>query len=210
MSLVLHHLNRSRSERLIWLLEELGVDYELVRHKRDPQVNLAPAELIAIHPMGKAPLLVHDGQVIAESGAIALHLLEVFDKDHRLHPAPGAPNRAVFFEWLHGAEGAVFLPFLMNTYLAATGLEDSLLSQYMGGERAKALGAIEARLDASPYFAGEAFSAADIMMGFQLEAAQARGALAKESPVHAWLERIRARPAHQRMRAITAEDEAVT
>lgn len=90
MSLVLHHLNRSRSERLIWLLEELGVAYELVRHKRDPQVNLAPAELIAIHPMGKAPLLIHDGQVIAESGAIALHLLEHFDTDHRLHPAPGA------------------------------------------------------------------------------------------------------------------------
>lgn len=206
MSLVLHHLNRSRSERLIWLLEELGVEYELVRHKRDPQINLAPAELIAIHPMGKAPLLVHDGQVIAESGAIALHLLEAFDKDYRLHPAPGAPIRAAFFEWLHGAEGAVFLPFLMNTYLAATGLEDSLLSQYMGGEREKALGAIEARLDASPYFAGDAFSAADIMMGFQLEAAEERGALPKDSPVHAWLARIRARPAHQRMRAITAED----
>jgi glutathione S-transferase len=206
MSLVLHHLNRSRSERLIWLLEELGVDYELVRHKRDPQVNLAPAELVALHPMGKAPLLVHDGQVIAESGAIALHLLEAFDPDYRLHPAPGAPNRASFFEWLHGAEGAVFLPFLMNTYLSATGLKDSLLSQYMAGEREKALGAIEARLDASPYFAGDDFSAADIMMGFQLEAAEERGALPKTSPVHDWLERVRAREAHQSMRAITADD----
>jgi len=206
MSLVLHHLNRSRSERLIWLLEELGVEYELARYKRDPQVNLAPAELVAIHPMGKAPLLVHDGQVIAESGAIALHLLEAFDRDYRLQPAPGAPNRAAFFEWLHGAEGAVFLPFLMNTYLAATGLEDSLLSQYMAGEREKALGAIEARLDAKPYFAGDDFSAADIMMGFQLEGAEERGALPKDSPVHGWLERIRAREGHQRMRAITAED----
>jgi glutathione S-transferase len=100
--------------------------------------------------MGKAPLLVHDGQVIAESGAIALYLLEAFDPDFKLHPAPGAPNRAAFFEWLHGAEGSVFLPFLMNTYLAATGLEDSLLSQYMAGEREKALSAIEARLGASP------------------------------------------------------------
>ncbi len=206
MSLILHHLNRSRSERLIWLLEELGADYELVRHKRDPQVNLAPAELIAIHPMGKAPLLIHDGQVIAESGAIALHLLEAFDPEYRLHPAPGASNRAAFFEWLHGAEGAVFLPFLMNTYLSATGLEDSLLSQYMAGEREKALGAIEACLTARPYFAGEEFSAADVMMGFQLEAAEARGGLPETSPVHAWLTRVRSRPAHQRMRAITAED----
>ena len=206
MNLVLHHLNRSRSERLIWLLEELGVEYELVRHKRDPQVNLAPAELIAIHPMGKAPLLIHDGRVIAESGAIALHLLETFDTEHRLHPAPGATDRAIFYEWLHGAEGAVFLPFLMNTYLSATGLEDSLLSQYMSGEREKALGAIEARLEASPYFAGDVFSAADLRRGFQLEAAEARGALPEDSPVHAWLKRVRARPAHQRMRAITGED----
>ena len=206
MSLVLHHLNRSRSERLIWLLEELGVDYELVRYKRDPQVNLAPAELTAIHPMGKAPLLVHDGRVIAESGAIALYLLDHFDPDFKFHPPRDADNRATFYEWLHGAEGAVFLPFLMNTYLSATGLEDSLLSQYMAGEREKALGAIEARLDACPYFAGDAFSAADVMMGFQLEAADARGAVPEASPVKAWLERVRARPAHQRMRAITAED----
>ncbi len=206
MSLVLHHLNRSRSERLIWLLEELGVDYELVRHKRDPQINLAPAALGDIHPMGKAPLLVHDGQVIAESGAIALYLLEHFDPDYRLHPEPKAANRATFYEWLHGAEGAVFLPFLMNTYLSATGLEDSLLSQYMAGEREKALGAIEACLEARPYFAGEDFSAADIMMGFQLEAAEERGGLPKDSPVHGWLERVRAREGHKRMRAITAED----
>ena len=206
MSLTLHHLNRSRSERLIWLLEELGVAYDLVRYKRDPQLNLAPAELTALHPMGKAPLLVHNGQVISESGAIALYLLDHFDPDHRLHPAPGASNRAVFYEWLHGAEGAVFLPFLMNTYLSATGLEDSMLSQYMSGEREKALGAIEACLQARPYFAGEDFSAADVMMGFQLEAADARGALPEGSPVHDWLERVRARPAHKRMRDITAED----
>ncbi len=206
MSLQLHHLNRSRSERLIWLLEELGVEYDLVRYKRDPQVNLAPPALGDIHPMGKAPLLVHDGQVIAESGAIALHLLEKFDPEYRLHPAPTAPNRATFFEWLHGAEGAVFLPFLMNTYLSATGLEDSLLSQYMAGEREKALGAIEACLNARPYFSGEDFSAADIMMGFQLEAAEERGGLPKDSPVHGWLERVRARDGHKRMRAITAED----
>lgn len=206
MSLVLHHLGQSRSERLIWLLEELDVAYELKRHARDANTRLAPGALTKLHPMGKAPLIEYDGRVMAESGAIALYLLEAFDPDHRLHPAPGAPERAAFLEWMHAAEGAVFLPFLMNTYLIATGLEDSLLAGYMAGERDKALAYVEAHLSVHDWFAGGHFTAADIMMGFQLEAAEARGALKDDSPVHAWLERIRARDAHARMRKITAED----
>lgn len=206
MSLTLHHLTHSRSERIIWLLEELGVEYVLERHARDVQTRLAPESLARLHPMGKAPLLEHDGQVIAESGAIAQHLLETFDGEHRLHPAPGAPERAVFLEWMHAAEGSVFLPFLMNTYLEATGLSDSLLAQYMAGERAKARGAIEAHLTANAYFAGEAFTAADIMMGFQLESADQRGAVDKDSPIKAWLERIKDREAWNAMRRITTSD----
>lgn len=206
MTLTLHHLGQSRSERLIWLLEELNVDYALKRHARDAQTRLAPAELGKLHPLGKAPLIEYDGRVMAESGAIALYLLEAFDAEHRLHPAPGAPERSQFLEWLHASEGAVFLPFLMNTYLTATGLEDSLLAGYMAAERAKALAFIEAHLSANEWFAGGAFTAADIMMGFQMEAAAARGALGDDSPVHAWLERIRARDGHKRMREITADD----
>ena len=206
MSLVLHHLNLSRSERIIWLLEELGAPYELVRHARDPQTRLAPAALLDIHPMGKAPLLVHDGQVLAESGAIALHLLEHFDQGHRLHPAENTPSRAPFLEWLQASEGATFLPFLMNTYLTATGLEDSLLSHWMGGERTKALGVIEAQLSRHDYFAGDAFTAADIMMGFQLEALEGRGGVADDSPVKSWLARIRTRDGYTAMRVITGQD----
>jgi glutathione S-transferase len=206
MTLILHHLGQSRSERLIWLLEELNAAYELKRYARDPQSRLAPAELAKLHPLGKAPLIEYDGRVMAESGAIALYLLEAFDPDHHLHPAPGAPERAAFLEWMHAAEGAVFLPFLMNTYLTATGLEDSLLAGYMAAEREKALSHIEAHLSAHDWFAGDHFTAADIMMGFQLEAAEARGALKDDSPVHAWLECIRARDAHKRMRAITVDD----
>lgn len=206
MSLTLHHLTHSRSERIIWLLEELQVDYALERHARDVQTRLAPEALARLHPLGKAPLLEHDGAVIAESGAIAQHLLETFDPDHRLHPAPGAGNRAVFLEWMHAAEGAAFLPFLMNTYLEATGLTDSLLAQYMAGERAKALGAVEAHLAANPYFAGEAFTAADIMMGFQLESAAKRGAVDQDSPVTAWLARMEEREAWNAMRRITMSD----
>ena len=206
MTLTLHHLGQSRSERLIWLLEELNVDYALKRYARDPQSRLAPGELAAVHGLGKAPVIEYDGRVMAESGAIALYLLEAFDPDHRLHPAPGAPERAAFLEWLHAAEGAVFLPFLMNTYLAATGLEDSMLSQYMAAERDKVMAYVEAHLSVHEWFAGGHFTAADIMMGFQLEAAAARGVLSEDSPVQAWLERIRARDAHQRLRKITAED----
>ncbi|MEQ8406336.1 MAG: glutathione S-transferase family protein [Oceanicaulis sp.] len=206
MSLTLHHLNHSRSERIIWLLEELGAEYVLERHNRDVQTRLAPDSLARLHPLGKAPLIEHDGQIVAESGAIAQHLLETFDTGHALHPAPGAANRAVFLEWMHAAEGAVFLPFLMNTYLQATGLTDSLLAQYMAGERAKALGAVEAHLTANAYFAGDAFSAADIMMGFQLESADRAGAIDKDSPVKTWLERIQQRDAWHAMRRITTSD----
>jgi len=206
MTVTLHHLNRSRSERIVWLLEELGVEYVLERHTRDVQTRLAPDSLARLHPLGKAPLLDHDGHVIAESGAIAQHLLETYDTDHQLHPAPGAASRAVFLEWMHAAEGAVFLPFLMNTYLEATGLTDSLLAQYMAGERSKALGAVEAHLAANTYFAGEAFTAADIMMGFQLESAAERGAVDKDSPVTTWLERIQEREAWHAMRRITTAD----
>lgn len=206
MALTLHHLNFSRSERIIWLLEELGVSYQLKRYSRDVQTRLAPPELLDIHPMGKAPLLDHDGMILSESGAIALHLLEEFDLDHRLHPAPKAANRAVFLEWVHASEGAVFLPFLMNTYLTGTGLGDTVLAQLMAGERVKAVSTLEQHLGENPYFAGPAFTAADIMMGFQLEALDARGGVNDGSAITAWLGRVRAREGYQAMRKVTGED----
>lgn len=207
MAVTLHHLELSRSERIIWLLEELGAPYELVRYKRDPQTRLAPPQLLNIHPLGKAPLLTDAaGHVIAETGAIAQYLLETYDPDFTLQPAPGDANRGLYLEWMHASEGAVFLPFLMSTYCQATGLEDSLLDQYMAAERAKALSHLEGHLGQHDYFAGEAFSAADCLMGFQLDAADARGAIAEGSPVKAWLGRVRARPAYQAMRAVTTTD----
>jgi glutathione S-transferase len=206
MALTLHHLNLSRSERIIWLLEELGADYELVRHSRDPQTMLAPADLLSIHPMGKAPLFVDGDHVIAESGAIALYLLEKFDPDNKLQASPGSANRGAFLEWLQASEGAIFLPFLMNTYLTATSLNDSLLAQWMAGERTKALGVVEARLSQNDFFAGDAFTAADIMMGFQLEALDARVGVADDSPIKGWLNRIRARDGYKAMRTITGAD----
>lgn len=206
MTLTLHHLGQSRSERLIWLLEELNVEYALKRYARDAQTRLAPPELAQLHPLGKAPLLEYEGGVMSESGAIALYLLEAFDADHRLHPAPGTPQRSVFLEWIAASEGAAFLPFLMNSYITATGLEESLLAGYMAGERAKAGAYIEAHLSQNAYFCGAEFTAADIMMGFQLEGAVGRGIFGADSPVAAWVERVQQRDGHKRMRAVTAED----
>lgn len=199
MTLRLHHLNASRSQRLVWLLEELGVPYELARWRRDPVTRLAPPELLEIHPMGKAPLLEHDGAVIAETGAIAEHLLCVFDQEHRLHPRPGSPEHARYLEWLHSAEGAPFLPGLFLFYLSAYGLEESALTAKMREEAAKATAHIESHLAAHPYFAGEGFTAADCLMGFQIGNAEARFGLDGAPATADWLARVRARPAYARM-----------
>lgn len=207
MPVTLHHLELSRSERIIWLLEELGAPYELVRYKRDPQTRLAPPELLKVHPLGKAPLLADEGgRIIAETGAIAQYLLETYDPEYTLQPAPGDAKRGQYLEWMHASEGAVFLPFLMSTYCQATGLQDSLLDQYMGAERAKALGYIEAHLGENAYFAGEQFTAADCLMIFQLDAIDSRGGLADTSPVKTWLGRVRERSAYKAMRAVTTTD----
>ena len=207
MPVILHHLELSRSERIIWLLEELNAPYEIKRYKRDPQIRLAPPELAEKHKLGKAPLLeLEDGAVIAETGAIAQYLLETFDPDHALHPAPGTPERLTFLEWMHASEGAVFLPFLMSTYCEATGLKDSLLDQFMDGERAKAFAHIEAHLKENDFFAGEQFSAADCLMGFQLDALAKRGGVKDGTAIKAWLDRVHQRDAYKAMRKVTDAD----
>ena len=199
MSLKLHHLNASRSQRIVWLLEELGVPHEIVHHTRNTETNLAPPELLAIHPMGKSPLLEHDGVVIAETGAIAEYLVEKFDPDFKLHPRSDSADYPKYLEWIHSAEGAVFLPGLFGFYLMRSELTDTPLAAMMGSEQAKAMAHIEAHLSANAYFGGEAFSAADCLMGFQLNTAEAQGALDACPASRDWLEKIRARPAYQRM-----------
>ena len=199
MSLKLHHLNASRSQRIVWLLEELGVAHEIVHHQRDSVTNLAPAELLNIHPMGKSPLLEHDGAVIAETGAIAEYLVEKFDPDHKLHPTSDSADYPKYLEWVHSAEGAVFLPGLFGFYLLRSELTDTPLAAMMASEQAKAMEHIERHLASNAYFGGAAFSAADCLMGFQLNTAEAQGALDARPASRAWLEKVRARPAYQRM-----------
>lgn len=202
MALKLHHLNASRSQRIVWLLEELGVEHEIVHHSRHPETRLAPPELLDIHPMGKSPLLDHDGVIIAETGAIAEYLLAKFDPDHNLHPTPDSEDFPRYLEWVHSPEGSVFLPGLFGFYLMNADLLDHPLASVMAAEAAKAANHIEAHLSKHAYFAGDSFTAADCLMGFQLMSTDARGGLEDKPASKAWLKKVQARPAFQRMLAV--------
>ncbi len=202
MTLKLHHLNASRSQRIVWLLEELELPHEIVRHQRNEITRLAPPELLKIHPLGKSPLLEHNGLVIAETGAIAEYLLDRFDPDYTLHPHPDSEDFPRYLEWVHSAEGAVFLPSLLTLYLGLAGVREGPVATMIAFERDKAAVHIEAHLTRHTYFAGSRFSAADCLMGFQIATANAQGQLAGKPATAAWLERVTARPAYQRMLAV--------
>lgn len=208
--ITVHHLNNSRSQRVLWLLEELGLPYEVVRYERDPATMQAPAELRAVHPLGKSPV-VDDGEVrVAETGAIIEHLLDVHGAD-RLRPASRTADRRRFTYWMHYAEGSAMSPLLLK--LVFTQLPrrvPPLLRPIIRGVSAKAQARLidpqlaahadywEAELSRAPWFAGEAFSAADIMMSFPLEAAAHRCDAREGRPhVAAFLDAIHARPAYR-------------
>ena len=198
-----HHLEDSRSQRVLWLLEELGQPYEVVRHARDPRTLLAPPALRALHPLGKAPLLELDGEVFAESGAIVEELLGRFDPGHALSPAPGdASTRRRFRYWLHYAEGSAMPPLLMALVFAriraapmpffarpvARAIVDKAMGGFVGPQLALHLGHVEQVLGAQPWFAGDRFSAADIQMSFPLEAACARAAAHVGPNIHRFVD----------------------
>ena len=208
--LTVHHLNNSRSQRVLWLLEELNVGYDIVRYQRQPDMR-APAELRAIHPLGKSPVITDGGKTIAESGAIAEYLVGSFGNG-RLIPPPDTPERLRYTYWLHYAEGSAMPPLLMKLlFTIMPRRSPALLRPLVRKVCNQALLAIvnpqlklhmafwESELAKSEWFAGEAFTAADIQMSFPLEAAAARGGLEQGHPkAMAFLERIHARPAYQR------------
>ena len=199
MSLKLHHLNASRSQRLVWLLEELKVPHDIVHHKRDTQSNLAPASLLDIHPMGKSPLLEDDGLVIAETGAIAEYLMAKYDPDHKLHPRPDDKDFPKYIEWFHAAEGAPFLPFLLSVYVGQAETAGAQLEARISEEQLKAVKFMEKHLSENAYFGGDNFTAADCLMGFGLLFISMRPDFADYPAIKAWLENVQARPAFQRM-----------
>lgn len=214
--ITVHHLNNSRAQRILWLLEELEQPYEIVRYQRDPQTMLAPPELKKIHPLGKSPVVVVDGLTLAESGAIIETLVERFGAG-RLAPAPGTPEALRYRYWLHYAEGSAMPPLLLKLVFdrvasarmpffakpIARGIARQATDTFIGPQLKLHLGYMEGELATRDWFAGPAFTAADVQMSFPLEAAQARAGLtASAYPRLAdWLARIHARPAYTRAEA---------
>ncbi|WP_043339099.1 glutathione S-transferase family protein [Belnapia moabensis] len=193
-----HHLNNSRSQRILWLLEELGLPYEVIRYERDPQTMLAPPELRAIHPLGKSPVLVEDGGTLAETGAIVEYVLERHGAG-RLAPPPGTPAHRRLRYWLHFAEGSAMTPLLLKLYLTRVGEAAAPVLNRIEANIAALLDYLEAEVAKEGYFAGPDFTAADVMMSFPLEVATARGGLDASRPaLLGLLHRLQARPAYRR------------
>ncbi|HUH84008.1 MAG TPA: glutathione S-transferase [Stellaceae bacterium] len=210
--ITVHHLNNSRSQRMLWLLEELGVPYEVQRYQRDAQTMLAPAALKAVHPLGKSPVISDDGTTVAESGAIIEYIVERYGQG-RLAPTPGTPERLRYIYWLHYAEGSAMPPLVMKLIFTrlksapmpffvrpiARSIADRALTGFVEPQIKLHLDYLEGELGKSPWFAGPDFSAADVQMSFPLEAAAARGGLDAARPkLMDFLGRIHARPAYQR------------
>jgi len=195
--ITVHHLNHSRSLRILWLLEELGLAYELVEHARDPATRLAPPSLEAVHPLGKSPVLVADGQTVFESGAIIAFVLRRYGEG-RLTPPVGSAEYDAYEMWLHYAEGSAMLPLMLNLYVTALGGETDILRWRIDSELARHLGYIETQLATTDYLVGSDFTAADIQMSFIGEMVRAMPLSGDYPAIVHWLERIEARPAHAR------------
>ena len=207
--ITVHHLNNSRSQRVLWLLEELRVPYEIKHYQRDPQTLLAPEALRQVHPLGKSPVIT-DGEVtVAESGAIIEYLIERYGNG-AMAPAAGTPECLRYTYWLHFAEGSAMSPLLLKLVFdklatspmpffvkpIAKAISSKVLSSFVTPNIERQLDFMEAELGRSEWFAGKAFSAADIQMSFPVEAAAQRAGLNLSRPkLMAYLERIHARPA---------------
>ncbi|CAD6548382.1 glutathione S-transferase [Paraburkholderia metrosideri] len=210
--LTVHHLNNSRSQRVLWLLEELGVPYEIKRYQRDPKTMLAPPELRAVHPLGKSPVITDDGQTIAESGAIIEYLIGKYGQG-RFAPAAGTPEHLRYTYWLHYAEGSAMPPLLLKLVALriasapmpffakpiARKIAGTLQSSFIDPQLKLHLGYIDKELSKTGWFVGNDFTAADVQMSFPLEAGTARGGMEGQLPaITGFLKRIHARPAYQR------------
>ncbi len=210
--IVLHHLEHSRSQRVLWLLEELGLRYEIRRYARNKQTMLAPPELRQVHPLGKSPVITDGPVTVAESGAIIEYLLDAHGQG-ALRPAPGTAERRQFTYWLHFAEGSAMPPLLMQLVFdqirrakvpffikpVVKGIADKVGTAFIRPNIESQLRFMNDELSQRPWFAGAEFSAADIQMSFPLEAAAARAGLDERFPkLQDWLERIHGRPAYAR------------
>jgi glutathione S-transferase len=194
--LTLHHLNDSRSQRILWLLEELGTPYEMKRYQRDAQTRLAPPELKAIHPLGKSPVIT-DGDIrIAESGTIVDYIIRRYGKGAMM-PAAGSADYEAYNEWLHYSEGSAMLPLMLNLYVGRL-KEAGALHPRIESEMANHLGYVDGALKGREFFVGNSLTGADIQMSFVGEMAKVFDKLGPYPNLSAWLSRMHARPAFQR------------
>jgi len=210
--LVVHHLDNSRSQRVLWLLEELAIPYEIAFYKRDPKTMLAPPALRAVHPLGKSPIVTDGDLTLVESGAMVEYLVDRYGEG-RLAPAVGTPARLRYTRWLHYAEGSLMPPLLLKLVFhrvetekmpffakpIAKAIAGKVRQAFIDPQLRLHLDYLEGELEHADWFAGDAFSGADIQMSFPIEAAAARGGLGANRPrLAAWLERIHARAAYRR------------
>jgi glutathione S-transferase len=195
--LQVHHLNNSRSQRILWLLEELALPYEIIKYQRDPQTNLAPESLKKVHPLGKSPVLVDGRSVVIESGAIIEYVVRRHGQG-RLAPPESSPDWARYLQLLHYAEGSAMLPLMLKLYLGRLGAAGAPLAPRVSSEIENHFGWLDAELGHEDWFVGGEFSAADIQLSFAVQAARMLHGLEKFPSLARFLERAKARPAYQR------------
>lgn len=195
--LEVHHLNNSRSQRVLWLLEELGLPYEIRHYQRDPQTNLAPEALKKIHPLGKSPVLRDGEQVVIESGAILEYLVRKYGNG-RLVPADGSPDAVRHLQFMHYAEGSAMLPLMLKLYTGRLGEAAAPLAPRIQSEIETHLGYLEHELTGRDFFVGSDLSAADIQLSFVIQAGRLLSGLDPFPNLARFLDRIHARPAYRR------------
>jgi glutathione S-transferase len=207
--LTVHHLNNSRSQRVLWLLEELGLPYDIKHYQRNATTNLAPPELLQVHPLGKSPVITEGDTAMAETAAIIEYLVD--RGGGTLRPASGTPEHRRYTYWLHFAEGSAMPPLLISLLMrriAKAGpffvrpitqrIAGAVMESFVTPNIERQLAFMNSELQSRPWFAGNDFSAADVQMSFPLEAAAARAGLDARYPkLNDWLARIHARPAYQ-------------
>ena len=195
--IVVHHLNDSRSQRVLWLLEELGLPYEIKHYQRNAQTRLAPPELTAVHALGKSPVITDGGQTIIESGAIVDYLIRRHGGG-RLQPAPQTHEYDAYQQWLHYAEGSAMLPLMLKLYVSRLGDAGAPLFPRIESEIANHLGYVNQSLQGRQWLVGDDITGADIQMSFVGEVAGSRGNRENFPNIQAWVERFQARPAYRR------------
>lgn len=195
--ITVHHLNESRSQRILWLLEEIGAPYEIKFYTRDATTRLAPPELKLIHPLGKSPVITDEHATIIESGAIIDHIIRKHGGE-AFQPLAGSADYETYNQWMHYSEGSAMFPLLLKLYVARLGEAGAPLHPRIESEIANHLGYIEVSLDGRDWLVGDTLSGADVQMSFVGEIAGAFGLRAHYPNLDAWVKRFQARPAYQR------------